>query len=75
MLSACVRKPGRKQTGFSMIEAMVAVLVLSFGLLALAGFQLRVLSDSAGASNRNIAVLLAGDMGDRISVLFVKCLA
>jgi type IV pilus assembly protein PilV len=49
-----------------MIEAMVAVLVLSFGLLALAGFQLRVLAGSASASNQNIAVRLAGDMADRI---------
>ncbi|KQW57694.1 type IV pilus modification protein PilV [Variovorax sp. Root411] len=56
----------RKQAGFSMIEALVAILVLSFGLLALAGFQLRVLSDSVGASNQNIAAQLAGDMADRI---------
>nr|WP_278878608.1 type IV pilus modification protein PilV [Variovorax paradoxus] len=56
----------RGQAGFSMIEALVAILVLSFGLLALAGFQLRVLSDSVGASNQNIAALLAGDMADRI---------
>lgn len=66
MLSVSFRKPRRRQTGFSMIEAMVAVLVLSFGLLALAGFQMRVLSDSAGASNQNIAAQLAGDMADRI---------
>lgn len=69
MLSVPIRKPHRErkgQAGFSMIEAMVAVLVLSFGLLALAGFQLRVLTDSAGASNKNIAVQLAGDMADRI---------
>lgn len=49
-----------------MIEAMVAVLVLSLGLLALASFQLRVLSDSVGASNQNVAVQLAGDIADRI---------
>ncbi|HEX7867867.1 MAG TPA: type IV pilus modification protein PilV [Variovorax sp.] len=68
MLSVPIRELQRKQrqAGFSMIEAMVAVLVLSFGLLTLAGFQLRVLADSAGASNQNIAVQLAGDMADRI---------
>ncbi|UVH60090.1 type IV pilus modification protein PilV [Variovorax paradoxus] len=69
MLSVPIRKAHRErkgQAGFSMIEAMVAVLVLSFGLLALAGFQLRVLADSAGASSKNIAVQLAGDMADRI---------
>ncbi|KQX29543.1 type IV pilus modification protein PilV [Variovorax sp. Root434] len=66
MLSVPFRKPRGSQAGFSLIEAMVAVLVLSFGLLALAGLQLRVLADSAGASNLNMAVQLAGDMADRI---------
>jgi type IV pilus assembly protein PilV len=56
----------RTQVGVSMIEAMVAVLVLSFGLLALAGFQLHVLADSASASHQNVAAQLAGDMADRI---------
>jgi len=65
MPSHSIRAP-RGQAGFSMIEALVAILVLSFGLLALAGFQLRVLSDSVGASNQNIAAQLAGDMADRI---------
>ncbi|WP_432731966.1 type IV pilus modification protein PilV [Variovorax sp. W6] len=57
---------GGAQAGFSMIEALVALLVLSLGLLALAGFQIRVLSDSVGASNQSIAMQLAGDMADRI---------
>jgi type IV pilus assembly protein PilV len=65
VLNVSIRAP-RRQVGFSMIEALVAILVLSFGLLALAGFQLRVLSGSAGASNQNVAVQLAGDMADRI---------
>ncbi len=69
MLSLSIRRRRlqlRGQAGLSMIEALVAVLVLSFGLMALAGFQLRVLADSAGASDKNIAVQLAGDMADRI---------
>jgi type IV pilus assembly protein PilV len=61
-----MRQPPSAQAGFSLLEAMVAILVLSFGLLALAGFQLRTLTDSVGASNQNIAVLLAGSMADRI---------
>lgn len=61
-----VRRVGQVQRGFSMIEALVALLVLSLGLLALAGFQVRVLVDSVGASNQNLAMQLAGDMADRI---------
>ncbi len=57
---------GRLQRGFSLIEAMVSIIVLAFGLLALAGLQLRVLADSAGASNQNVALQLAGGMADRI---------
>ena len=66
MQRLCVGRPHRVQSGFSMIEALVALLVLSLGLLALAGFQVRVLVDSVGASNQNVAVQLAGDMADRI---------
>ena len=66
MSIAMRRRPRSVQAGFSLLEAMVAVLVLSFGLLALAGFQLRSLTDSVGASNQNIAVQLAGSMADRI---------
>jgi len=54
------------QRGFSLIEALVSILLLSFGLLALAGLQLRVLSDSSGASSQNIAARLAGEMAERI---------
>ncbi|SES79056.1 MULTISPECIES: type IV pilus modification protein PilV [Variovorax] len=66
MQRLCVRRRHRVQSGFSMIEALVALLVLSLGLLALAGFQVRVLVDSVGASNQNFAMQLAGDMADRI---------
>ncbi|WP_418121316.1 type IV pilus modification protein PilV [Variovorax sp. 375MFSha3.1] len=62
----CFRRVQQVQRGFSMIEALVALLVLSLGLLALAGFQVRVLVDSVGASNQNLAMQLAGDMADRI---------
>jgi len=62
----CFRRVQQVQGGFSMIEALVALLVLSLGLLALAGFQVRVLVDSVGASNQNLAMQLAGDMADRI---------
>ncbi|MBB3637996.1 MULTISPECIES: type IV pilus modification protein PilV [Variovorax] len=61
-----VSRAQRVQPGFSMIEALVALLVLSLGLLALAGFQVRVLVDSVGASNQNLAIQLAGDLADRI---------
>lgn len=56
----------RGQRGFSMIEAMVSVVILSFGLLAIAGFQVRVLASSAGANFGDQAARLAVDMAERI---------
>jgi type IV pilus assembly protein PilV len=56
----------RCQRGFSMIEAMVSVVILSFGLLAIAGFQVRVLASSAGANFGDQAARLAVDMAERI---------
>ncbi|WP_295983961.1 type IV pilus modification protein PilV [uncultured Variovorax sp.] len=68
MLMPAASSRGRHvvQAGFSMIEALVAILLLSLGMLALAGFQIRVLVDSIGASSQNVAARLAGDMADRI---------
>lgn len=63
MTKAC---SGSTQTGFSMIEAMVSIVVLSFGVLALAGLQLRVLVDSGDASHKIIASQLANAVADRI---------
>lgn len=49
-----------------MIEALVAIVVLSFGLLAIAGFQLRVLAATASASFGDQAARLASDMTERM---------
>ena len=55
--------------GASLIEVMVAITVLGFGLLGLAGTQARttVLNDSA--YNRSIAVDLSNDLADRIRAI------
>jgi len=55
-----------RQRGFSMIEAMVSVVILSFGLLAIAGFQVHVLASSAGANFGDQAARLTSDMAERI---------
>jgi type IV pilus assembly protein PilV len=47
----------RRQRGVGIIEILVAVLVLSIGLLGLAGLQMRTLRNSQSALERGVAVM------------------
>ena len=54
-------EPSRRAGGFSLIEVMIAVIVLATGLLALAALQINLTQSSADAKARSrIATLLAG---------------
>jgi type IV pilus assembly protein PilV len=55
LLSAAGRL--RAQRGIGIIEILVAVLVLSIGLLGLAGLQVRTLRNSESSMQRGIAVV------------------
>lgn len=54
--------------GFTLIESMVALLVLSIGLIGIAALHGQALSASRTAVNRTKAINLAADMADRIRV-------
>jgi type IV pilus assembly protein PilV len=54
------------QSGFSMIEILIAIVVLSFGLLGLAGLQLQGIKNNHSAHTRSQAVDLAYDILDRM---------
>jgi type IV pilus assembly protein PilV len=56
----------RGQTGLSMIELLVAVLVLAIGILGITALQMVSLQNNRGALYRAEAVQLAYDMMDRI---------
>jgi type IV pilus assembly protein PilV len=56
----------RSSRGFSMLEVMVAALVLSTGVLALALLQISALKTSKNAYLRSQGVTLAYDMADRM---------
>ncbi len=56
----------RRQGGFSMIELLVAVLVMGIGVLGITGLQMVSLQNNRGALLRSEAVVLAYDMMDRI---------
>jgi type IV pilus assembly protein PilV len=56
----------RSARGFSMIELLVAVLVMGIGVLGITGLQMVSLQNNRGALVRAEAVQLAYDMLDRI---------
>lgn len=55
-----------KQSGFTLLEVLVAIVVLSLGLLGLAGLQAATLRNNQTAYYRGIATQQAYDMADRI---------
>jgi type IV pilus assembly protein PilV len=55
-----------RAAGFSMVESLVALLVLSIGLLGIAGLFVESVRNSRTALLRTQAVNLVGDMADRI---------
>lgn len=52
--------------GFTLVESMVALLVLSIGMLGIAALYVETLQASRTALVRTQAVTLASDLGDRI---------
>lgn len=62
-LSSAARRPER---GFTLIEALVALLVLSVGLIGVAALHGQGLNASRTAFYRTQAVNLSADMADRI---------
>jgi len=58
--------PRNKSLGFTLIESLVALLVLSVGMLGMAVLYVESLSASRTATYRSQAVNLASDMADRI---------
>ena len=55
-----------KQQGFTLLEVLIAVLVLSIGLIGLAGMQMLGVKNNHSATMRSQAVFLAQDISDRM---------
>lgn len=56
----------RKARGFSLIEVLVTVLILAFGLLGVAGLLVKGMSNSASSESMSKANQLITDMADRM---------
>jgi type IV pilus assembly protein PilV len=54
------------QSGFTLIEVLVTVLILAIGLLGIAGLQASSMTNNHNAQLRSIATLQAYDLADRM---------
>ncbi len=59
-------RTSKRIRGFSMVEALVALVVLGVGMLGIASLYVVTLRTSGSAISRMQAVNLASDLGDRI---------
>jgi type IV pilus assembly protein PilV len=60
----------KQQCGVSLIESMIALLVISIGLLGIAAMQMTAMKQNGSALHHSKAVWAAYDMADRIRANF-----
>jgi type IV pilus modification protein PilV len=58
----------KKQQGFTMLEALLTLFVLTVGILGVAGLQMRAMSSGGVAMQRTVAMMKTQEMIDRIRV-------
>lgn len=56
----------KTNAGFTLIEVLIAMIILAVGLLGLAGLQATSLRNNQSAYNRSVATQLAYDIADRM---------
>jgi len=56
----------QRQSGLSLIEVMVSIVIMSVGLLGIAGLQLKALKNTYASFQRSVATLQAQDLSDRL---------
>src|SRR5690554_8195605 len=68
-------KPLIRAKGFTLLEALIALLVLSIGMLGVAAMQLKALQGAHAAYQRSIASLAAQDAQERLwaSMINLQC--
>lgn len=55
-----------KAKGFSLLEVLIAVLIIAFGLLGMAALQLKTVQNSHSAFQRTLASIVAMDASERL---------
>lgn len=60
------RTPPARQAGFTLVEVLIAMIVMSVGMLGIAGLYLHSIQAGRTSVFRHQAITLAGDIADRI---------
>ncbi|UOB04443.1 type IV pilus modification protein PilV [Diaphorobacter nitroreducens] len=58
--------PFAHQRGITLIESLVAIVVMALGILGILGVQMRTLTDTQGGVRRAQAIRLIEDLGERL---------
>ncbi len=58
----------KRQSGYTMVEVLIAVLILAIGLLGVAGVQMRSLQQTNNANLRSQATLVAQEVTEKLRV-------
>ncbi len=66
MLLMTTKRRQRRQFGFSLVEVLIALVIMSVGMLGIAGLYVQSMQAGRTSMFRHHAVTLAGDVADRI---------
>ena len=66
MIFATENRTKHQQSGFSLVEVLIALVIMSVGMLGIAGLYVQSMQAGRTSMLRHHAVTLAGDVADRI---------
>jgi len=64
-MKSSMSRPPHRQRGFGLIEVLVALTILSIGMLGLAAMQLKSLQAARESLNTTLATIMVRDMNER----------
>lgn len=65
-MNAMNKKLNQRQAGFSLVEVLITLVIMSVGMLGIAGLYVQSMQAGRTSLFRHHAVTLAGDVADRI---------
>ena len=65
-MNAMNKKLNQRQAGFSLVEVLITLVIMSVGMLGIAGLYVQSMQAGRTSMFRHHAVTLAGDVADRI---------